>query len=77
MKFIDFFSGVGGFRCGFEQAGNSVTVPVVYEIAFQSALRRYVISDLTGFNTIFVSAKFQSALRRYVISDPNGMLEFE
>lgn len=43
MKFIDFFSGIGGFRRGMElvnsdsqlykQAGNGVTVPVIYEIA--------------------------------------------
>lgn len=33
MKFIDFFSGIGGFRRGMELAGNGVTVPVIYEIA--------------------------------------------
>ncbi|KSU19459.1 hypothetical protein LMG9449_0690 [Lactococcus lactis subsp. lactis] len=33
MKFLDLFAGIGGFRLGLEQAGNSVTVPVIYEIA--------------------------------------------
>lgn len=33
LTFIDLFAGIGGFRLGMEQAGNSVTVPVIYEIA--------------------------------------------
>ena len=33
MTFLDLFSGIGGFHLAMEQAGNSVTVPVVYEIA--------------------------------------------
>lgn len=33
MKFIDLFAGIGGMRLGMEHAGNSVTVPVVYEVA--------------------------------------------
>ena len=33
MKFLDIFAEIGGFRVGMEQAGNSVTVPVIYEIA--------------------------------------------
>jgi len=46
MRFFDFFAGIGGFRLGMEmagsvnsdnqlykQAGNSVTVNVIYEIA--------------------------------------------
>lgn len=32
MKFLDMFAGIGGFRLGMEQAGNSVTVNVVAEI---------------------------------------------
>jgi len=31
MRFFDFFAGIGGFR--HKQAGNSVTVNVIYEIA--------------------------------------------
>lgn len=33
MTFLDLFSGIGGFRLAMEQAGNTVTVPVVHEIA--------------------------------------------
>lgn len=33
MKFLDLFAGIGGFHLGMEQAGNSVTVPVVRAIA--------------------------------------------
>lgn len=33
MKFIDLFAGVGGMRLGIGQAGKSVTVLVVFEIA--------------------------------------------
>lgn len=33
MKFLDLFAGIGGFRFAMEQAGNSVTVNVVAEIA--------------------------------------------
>lgn len=33
MKFLDLFAGIGGFRLGLEQAGNSVTVPVIYGVA--------------------------------------------
>lgn len=44
MNFIDLFAGIGGFRLGmqraglsdtqlYKQAGNAVTVPVIYEIA--------------------------------------------
>ncbi|MBU7558881.1 DNA cytosine methyltransferase [Levilactobacillus brevis] len=33
MKFIDLFAGIGGFHLGMDQAGNSVTVPVVRLIA--------------------------------------------
>ena len=32
MKFIDFFSGIGGFHSGLKQAGNAVSVNVVAEI---------------------------------------------
>ena len=33
MTFIDLFRGIGGFRLGMEQAGNSVTVNVIKFIA--------------------------------------------
>ena len=33
MNFLDLFAGIGGFRLGMEQAGNSVTVNVIEEIA--------------------------------------------
>ena len=33
MKFLDLFAGIGGIRIGMEQAGNSVTVPVIKAIA--------------------------------------------
>lgn len=33
MKFLDLFAGIGGFQLGMEQAGNSVTVPIIKAIA--------------------------------------------
>ena len=32
IRFIDFFSGIGGIRLGLEQAGNAVTVTVAHYI---------------------------------------------
>lgn len=46
MKFIDWFSGIGGFREGFTQAGNSCTVQVTEAVGRAIAMAEETNEDM-------------------------------